>query len=402
MRKLFLAALIAIMTLLLVLPASAQEDESWYVYLLDANNNVVLRVDNDGTQTEYAVPLQEGAYFNPNETGFALDGRFMSFCANVNNPFGAAGWSAYIVNLLDGAVMRTIDFGEVYNCVASAFNAEGTRIAVGLMNRFPGDPNANESLPYWELRIYDVISGEVVAGFTSDDPMTADVTLAEIGAEGEDPIVPRPISVSEGEVVFQSFPGVGMGGLTRVNVYRWDIEAGTIEEIEQRGIINSDFLPETGEIVAPASDPSLPAGEPGGPLPAYNIVNLTDAEGSTGTIYTNTEQIVTTTTFVNDGEAIAVTLLDPYDPEELLQKMTVINIDRSGEVQETVGEYQGYVVVEAAPGGLLVIYDIPQPNGLPGFALDYDGADGTSERLWEYSPHDETGTFWQLIYTSER
>jgi hypothetical protein len=402
MRKLIVWIGIALLMLALAAPGIAQEEapEDWFVYLLDVNSYSLLRVNSDGSQTEFSLPLPANTFFGPSSSGFAAEGRFLVFCttqfASAENP--TPGWTAYVIDVFEGTVLRTFDIGQVSNCMANQFSEDASLIGVGLLNYFPGDPNADTSPPLWELQVYDVVSGEVVAELTADDPAAAGVELAEFGGPTDDhPIVPRFVQVSADSVVFQAYPGVGMGGPPEMNVYRWDIAANIVELLENRGSLVGDFIPETGEIVAPQHDPGLPSGEPGGPLPAYNILQLTDAEGNTETIYQNTEQIIVAATFVNDGEAIAVSLLDPFDPEQPTQHITVIMIDLEGNVLRTVGEFSGYVQTFTAPGGFILIHDIPQELTPPGFALQYHAADGTSTELWHYEP-DEVGTFWQVLH----
>ncbi|MBE2269574.1 MAG: hypothetical protein IAE80_15160 [Anaerolinea sp.] len=384
--------LVLIVVLVLSVGAVSAQDAAWSAYLYNSVTRQILRVDLDGTQTPIDLGLPEGSYLGMNDTDFTPSGDMLAYCVidynaaptNMGTPT-----TLHLYSLTVNAPVAVVDLGASMGCWIS-YNAEGTMLAVGLVHYYSGDPAADLSQPAWELRVLDAASGETIdtlspsAQFALDAGLTSDLTL-----------MPDVRFFAGSQIIFAGIMW-GTEGAPLEPAFLWDISTDVVQPF--------DYWWHPGLSVSGADlawldlDPMLPVGDPGGPVPQSNIVRMLGADGSPVTVYHSPDWILLDTEFVNNGRALALQLLEPFDPNAPMGSNAIrwLLLDRQGGTVD-LGTYPGFTQVIGAPDGLLLLHaDSAQPG--TGMTLDYVTATETRV-LWQ-DVSENSGAAWNIIWAS--
>ncbi len=156
-------------------------------------------------------------------------------------------------------------------------------------------------------------------------------------------------------------------------LFTWNLADNTVDPVEVAGwgTQTLDYLPQTGELIWTAVNPALAAGDPGGPMPPYNVLMIHDADG-TRMLYHSPDWLIMGADFVNGGRQIALRLLEPFDgtgmPGE--QSTRVVLMDRTGTMTD-VGNYPSYTEIVPAPGGFVVMWAEFGDSSMPDYKLQH-------------------------------
>lgn len=160
-----------------------------------------------------------------------------------------------------------------------------------------------------------------------------------------------------------------------------------------------DTLEATGEAAWVAINPDLPAGNPGGPMGAYNAVMLADESGQERMIYHSPEWIIADVTFINNGRQLAISLLESFDVDNpSVQRSRWIALDRAGNVTE-LGTFESFSEVAAAPDGYYILWSQMSDdlNRLT-MTLEYH-TNGQATELWSIEGENR-GITWDLAWAT--
>ncbi|MEQ8675984.1 MAG: hypothetical protein RLP44_23340 [Aggregatilineales bacterium] len=380
MRKLLL--MISSLMLLMVgsLPAFAQT-EDWSVILFDGSTNRLIKVDADGTGTPIDLGLDANTFAN--EFTFSPDGGLVAFCAN-RPPMGAdqsAIWKLVVRDLANESTVYEQEFTDNQGCRASAFNADASLLAYGVVNYLPWDENIDSTIPAWELRLID-LSGNVVDSLNSNSPGVAELNLDE-----QFPVMPDVDDFGADELTVAAYPWVGMGGISDLPGFVWTLADDSVMLApDYVGRFNDDRLP-TGETVWSTLDQTIASAEPSGPVPQANVVRVADANGDVRTIYQNTEFVIISTTFVNNGQDVLVQLLEAFDPnnQQQIYGSRFDLVSRDGTVTPLDERYTSFTQGVAVPDGFVIVWAEHDPTqSEPPISHVDDYSSGTAERIYTY------------------
>jgi len=367
--------LLVIGILLMTALSSAQETPQWSAYLFDNINYDLIRVSHDGTTEAFSLGLSDNEYLSQNEITISHDGQLVAYCKTSRDQ-GNDLKILVIREIETGNNLHEITFGTHPACAATAFSEDDTWIALSLVHRNAFDTTGGDA-PFWSLRFINVETGATDESRILEE---TDEMMPEFVLFGEDiPLMAHIEQFDDEHIVFLGYPYVGMGGPSHVPAFDWNFADKTVTELSlEYGRIGNDFLPETGELVYPALDESLEAAQPDGPLALANVVNVQDADGTVNTIYHNEEWVIVNTTFINDGQSIAVLLLAGFEPgmsPDKTNDLRIDIIDRDGTVTVLDREFDDALWLENAPGGMAIFFT-PNPSA------DFNG---TQILLWNGS-----------------
>lgn len=391
-----------LLCLLLIIGSTSAQESIWSVYLYNNSDKTLLRINANGTQSTIPLNLSSDIYISTWEMAFSPDGNTLAFCTSDWTQATEAGVpSAFtIMDLTSGSTLHQIELGNTQGCRAAGFSADGSLVSLSRFNYYLGQAGMDTSLPAWESQLFNVTTGEVVSQFSSNSPelLVMDELLREF------PIMPEIRDFTDTSLVFLAVPW-GIGGIPEVDAYRWNFGTdGNFSRDSYWGAYSADSLPETGEMVWLEYDANLPAGNPGGPIASFNVVKYLAPDGTESVIYTNTEWVIVNSMFVNDGQQVALMLLESFDPEaneELtIQNTQWILLNRDGTTTD-LGTYGTFTELTPAPTGLLMLetkytQEDFQPPIL--FTLQYYVAGGFID-LWTQQTDDE-GASWQIAYVT--
>jgi hypothetical protein len=381
--------------LLMAMPAFAQDSTQWSAYLFDNVNNQFVQVSSSGETRQFSLAIPEGSYvygINVNN-----DGSQVAYCYDYRTEPFAEGLMKLVVRDIDQeATLYEIELGQAIGCSVSAFESDVLALSIVYAYAF----NEVEG-PYWELRLVDPITGETLSSLTNESPEMPEV--ASFG-QADVPVLAEVRELSRESVKFMAIPYVGSEGPAEMPAYEWNVSAGTVSELPAPyGRFNADTLPETGEVVFPVLDESLAYAIPEGPVPQANQVKILDANGER-LIYQNTDWVIVDTHFVNNGDAVLVTMiagLDDGNPEISTESRYAL-VKRDGTVIEFAENFEGAVFVEAIPNGALFVYT---PNPSPSESIPVHvlvmSSDGTLNAFADLELDARLG--WspaQLVWTS--
>lgn len=389
MRRL---ALVIGLVLLAAFPVFAQE-MAWSAYLYNGMTKELLRVNADGSTESFNLGLAENEYVGSFDMAFSSDGGRVAFCVPVFDMQSSQGRATLVVRDIAAStdILRQ-DLGEAIGCRVgrAGFNDDASRLAVSLANPFPPDAGR----PIWRILLLDSATGATIEEINPTYP-----ALAQFPLLTEGPVLPYVQRFTADELIFAEVP-YGIGGGGEWQAYRWSLDSGAVEPVEGWGHIGLAWLPTTQEIAYVAADESLPAAQPVGPFPPFNVVRLLDADGVPRIIYHNAEQSPVGTVFISGGRELAILLMEGYNtaqPDQAaLQRW--IALDRQGG-SRALTEDSIYVQLMGAPGGFVALSQRlnDQTMGTQQFTLLY-GADGQSRELWT-SP-EGTEQSWELAWVT--
>ncbi|MBI5668171.1 MAG: hypothetical protein HZC41_09205 [Chloroflexi bacterium] len=389
MRRL---ALVIGLVLLAVFPAFGQA-AAWSVYLYNGMTKELLRVNEDGSTESFNLGLAENEYIGSFDMAFSSDGGRVAFCIPVFDGQSNQGRATLVVRDITAEtdIVRQ-DLGEAIGCRVGreGYNDDASRLAVSLANPFPPDTGK----PLWRILLLDAATGTTVDELNPTYPALAEYPLLTQG-----PVLPFVQRFTADDLIFAEVP-YGIGGGAEWQAYRWSFDSGAVEPVEGWGNIGLAWLPTTGEIAYVAADDALPAAQPVGPFPPFNVVRLHDADGGPRTIYHNGDESPAGTVFINDGRELAILLMEGYDaaqPDQAtLQRWVALNRDGS---RRDLTENSIYVQLMGAPGGYVTLTQQlnDQTMGTQQFTLGY-GAEGNTRELWT-SPQG-TDQSWELAWVT--
>jgi hypothetical protein len=341
--------------LLMAMPAFAQDSSPWSAYLFDSVNNELVQISSSGETERFSLAIPTGSYIY----GMSVnsDGSQVAYCYDYRVDLYAEGVMKLVVRDIDQeASLYEIELGQAIGCSVSAFQSDVLALSIVYAYAFNEVEGA-----YWELRLLDPITGETLSSLTNESPEMPDV--ASFG-QADVSVLAQVRELSRESVKFMAIPYVGSEGPAEMPAFEWNVSAGTVRELPAAyGRYNADFLPETGEVVFPVLDESLAYAIPEGPVPQANQVKILDAEGER-IIYQNTEMVIVDTHFVNNGDAVLVSMIPGLieDHPEYSTQSRYALIKRDGTVVEFSEAFDGAVFVEAIPNGALFVYT-PNPSG---------------------------------------
>lgn len=392
MRKSFL---LVMAFLLMALPVFAQDNTQWSAYLFDNINNALIHVGTNVETASYSLGIPTGSYIH----GMSINdaGNQVAYCYNHRIDPNDTGTMKLVVRDIDQqANLFEQDLGLLVGCNVSAFTNDVLALSMVYSYGFD-DPSGK----LWELRLIDAITGENIAVLDNENPAMPAVAL--FGRETV-PVLADVIQLSRESVTFRAIPYVGSEGPAELPAYEWDVVAGTVTELPVGvGYFNADFLPETGEVVFSVLDESIEAAMPAGPIPQANTVKIQDANGER-VIYQNSDFVITATTFVNNGQAVLVSMWPGFDEAnpDAMGSVHFALVSRDGTVTEFAEEFNGAVFVDSIANGAVLAYT-PQlsDGGLAPSQVLVLGADGSLNLFAEVTIDYSLG--WsppQLVWTS--
>jgi hypothetical protein len=378
-----LRTLLLIALLVMTVPSMAQESD-WSTYLFNGFTGELLRIDSDGTQTTYNLGVESPVTFGVHEMAFTADGKIAAYVLGEATTNGNT--FTVIVRDLQGGVNlleQTVEGAMAVRVSRDAFSTDASRIAVGILNTIGHDPAADTSKTAWQLQVYDIASGALVNELNADSDLMANTPLAKTGYMPD-------VRLFENNTLY--FAGLMWftHGMAENPAFVWDMDAGSVTEAPEWGIGFGDRLrTEDGfEWAYPALDESLDAAQPGGPMPISNLVNVKTADAETQTVYTNSEELPASVRYINDGQSLAIQLLEGFDETnpEYVQRVRWVALNRDGSVVELTEPIAASNIMVDAPGGYLylttIIGESPQEVTT---TLYYGTVGGEMTEVWSMS-----------------
>ena len=348
MIKRFVFLMIA---LLISTTAFAQDnDTTWSAYLLDTIDYSLVRVDADGSTDTFSLGLEADAFINQTEITISNDGTLVAYCKTTPE----ATKTLVIRDIMTATNLQEIEFGTIPACAATAFSVDDTTIAVSLVHY-----QAFETVPdgeaRWSLNLITVEDGTIQTTLDDNNP-----NMPAYDLFGDDvPMMADVQSFTDDSITFWGIPFVGMGGPSYVPAYNWVVSDNMItQQAREYGIFGSDLLATTGEFIYPSLDETLPAAEPSGPMPQANVVELLIPEQDAITIFVSDEWIISSATFINNGQSIAVLSVPGFSANATAQNMNTTRIDvinRDGTVVLADAFVDSFGVLSAVDGGMLIV-----------------------------------------------
>jgi hypothetical protein len=393
MRKSFL---LFMAFLLMSLPVIAQDNSQWSAYLFDNINNALIHVGTTVETQSFSLGIPTGSYIY----GMSVsdDGSQVAYCYNHRTDPNADGIMKLIVRDIDQqANLLEQDLGQLAGCSVTAFTSDLVALSMVYIYDFN-----NMTGKLWELRLIDVLTGETVASLDNENPIMPAVSMF---GQPNVPVMADVRELSRETVRFIAIPYVGSEGPAELPAFEWNLAAGTVSELPlPYGYFNADYLPETGEIVFSVLDETLPAAQPFGPMPLANTVKVLDATGE-HSIYQNSDFVIASTSFVNNGQSVLVQLFSGFDeqnPDAMDMSIHYVLLNRDGSSVEVAQEFFGAVFTDAIPNGAVFAFT-PQlaSGGLEPTQILVLGADGTLSHFTDVTIDYSLG--WsppQLVWTS--
>lgn len=374
-------------------------DEPWSVYLY---NDVEIRQFNaDGPSATYNPQTGNSLFasmiaVSPDESRIATCTTAPSF-----DPNGLSVATLTVHDLTAQSRLFDVALGEAIACEVTrdAFSLDGAQMAVGLITPWPTAPRTPQAEITWQIHLIDTATGEII--HTLDSLSAQSGGLDSVSGGMYLPYIRR---VEAGEVIFALVPWFTHGQPYN-DAYRWDLATNSITEEPMWGrtfgfgdqILTADGF----EFAYTMLDESQPAAISDGPVSPMNTVVVQREGGEPQAVYTNTEELITEVGYINDGNALAIQLLQGDERETepgypIQQRVRWIMLTRDGTVTEIVPSFDGGPVdVMAVPDGYLQFTGIYGVEGiLP--SLNVVTSEGTTN-LWTFDPN---GTGFNLLYAT--
>ena len=388
MFRRFSLLLLLCISILAVMPAQAQDN--WFTVLYNSMTKTFLRVSVDGTQETFSLDLPEDAFIGAREMAFSPDGSRVAFCLidyseNNQNPT-----TLYVRDLTSGTNIIEKDLGTSIGCRVVG-NEDSSQLSVGLIRYYESDPAADTSQSAWELPVIDATTGETLHSLNTDSPAAAALEYPY----GES-FLPYVLHFSDNEVIFGEVP-YGTEFPPDFPTHAWQLEGDTLEPTKGWGFPFSAHLESTGEVAWLAQDPNLPAGQPFGPVPSNNIVNVTDANDETRVVYHSPDWILTGVEFMNGGAQLLLQLSEPLDMSDPNQTPSTrwIALDRQGNKTDLFTS-EGFASLSIAPDGYL-LFSTTSASLPATYTLEYHGEGGIETLLTLES---EQYGAWEVAYVT--
>jgi hypothetical protein len=392
--------LLALATLVTgLLPAAAQEG-IWKAYLFNASTGELLQINADSSQASYTLGIDnnDGSYTGGFDLAFSPDGLRAAYCRMryATTPETPTAAELIVHDLVSGQDVLRQPMRALQACRtgADSFNEDGTRLAVGIVNGFTGDPGLPAGYPSWEYQIIDATNGNLLAALTPEAAPVSELPWANNSV-----LMLTERFAGEG-VIFKVAAYASEG--TFDDAYLWNFREGSLVATPYWNSIGVDWLPTTGEYAVSVLDPNYPVGEPLGPVPIYNVTQVA-SPAETRTVFTGgAEWLLLDQVFVNDGRSLAMLMLSAYDNNDpnAPSRTRWTLLERDGRLQDLyIGEW--FSDLRAIPGGyLLFTQDTPPASGTG--ATSYSlriGSGEAMQTIWQ-SPPADTYQGWEFIWTT--
>ncbi len=402
--RLFAVIILIVALCAAVFPASAQS--GWTAYLFNTSNGQIVQVGPGGEQASYALGNnpEGGEYLSSFNITITPDGKYAAYCLIVYPPQTDTNppkpQASYILRDIaaEQDVVR-VDMGSPISCSAGPHNLspDGSLIAIGKVNSFPGDPNADPNLPLWSINVLETMTGKAQYELNNRSPLVADSSFDTTFTSN--PILPLIVEVDDTGLAFQAARYASEGRLD--TAFRWDFTGDQYAPVDVWGKYGLSQQTATDEFAYTELDSALPAGDPGGPIPTSNVVRLLDQARTVSTVFVGgADWLPLNTVFVNDGRDLAIMLLESFkfseDPN-IVQRNRWLLLNRDGSSSDIFLD-DNYATVMAVTGGyLLFVQDFQrdQPNNFPTFSL----TDASGSAIWQSPPADSWQN-WELLWVS--
>ena len=383
----------------------AQDAPDWFVYAYNSLDQQLTRIHHDGATETIALPLSENVFLSASEMSIDNSGNHVAFCEMVTDNAGNTTGTVKWVDLSQSSTQTVAEYSEVGGCRVSSFSADASQIAVSTVTNMPqmdGTPNVNGQ-PVWRVQIVRIADGEIVHELNAADDIAPAFDQFGVGV----PMMADVQVFTDEAITFMGIPWVGMGGPSQLPAYTWNWDSNTLTEASLFGRVGDDFLAESGELVYPVWDDSRPYAEPIGPMASANQLHVTNDNG-TRVIYENSEWVITSASFVNNGSQIMITLLggispsNPQPVEPIPVRYELLN--RDGTVLSVGEPYTSYTQVGAIPGGTAILWVDHNPMGdgtaIPTYHLD-EYNDSVLQTIWQEQPdaNSQGFSFPELVWT---
>jgi hypothetical protein len=304
----------------------------------------------------------------------------------VNQADGAHA-SLIVRDVISQAVLVNVDLGTTDGCWVT-YSEDNSQIAVGLVRYYAGDPNADTRFPSWQLLVFDATNGSQLHEM---NPSKGSAVF-----DAARTVMPDVRYFANNQIVFAAIPW-GTEGFPLSPAYFWQLSDDSLQPIDRWWRWGLDSLTQTGELVWIELDQSLPAAEPGGPMPQANAVKLADKSGQERTIYRNSDWIIMQTQFIDNGRQLAINELEGFDPNRNPggQSTRWLALDRGGTVSE-LATIAGYSDLAAAPDGYVLLW-ASDPSATPVLTLEYRSGRETTT-LWR--TQETGGITWSLLWAA--
>lgn len=390
---------------LTLLPTAAQDSaQTWFIYLFDNVNGELLRVENTASFEIFQLGLEEGEFATRSDMAISDDGALVVFCKYTMSDTGNSTRTLIVRDIAANANLYETPLEPGYDgCRPSGFNADGSQFVFSTTAILNFDAQTGQviegDVPLWRIQIIDTASGEILNEINSTMPDAPSVDT--FGRNSPVPLMADVIEFNDEGVLFRGIPYVGMEVPGELPAWSWNLTDNTVSPVSNVGRVNSAYLPQTGELVYPALDEALPAAQPGGPMSQANVVNVQSADGTIQTIYWNTEEVILGVSFVNDGQAVGVTLLEGFDqnnPSDTFMLRHII-VDRSGQVTDVGQPFEQSIPIEGVPGGAIIVWAVNDAQGYP-FTHIGSVENGSLRELMSYQPPMDRGySFLEIVWT---
>lgn len=353
----------------------------WYAFLYNGASRQLLRINAEGAQETFDLGLDENIFLGGQDMAFTADGGRVALCANSAHSETPQGDTTLIVrDLAAQQNVMALPLGENIGCrvTRAGFNEDASQVAVGVVKYFPGSPEADPNSPAWRLLVVDVASSSIVAELNADSPQ-----VSEAGMLADTALIPEVRHFTDNQIIFAEVPWA-VGAAPEWRAFRWQPASGALE-LDGAGYWGKSglsYIPQTSELAWLDMDPSLPASDPGGPLPAFNVVKMLD-NGADRIIHHTGDWSLVDTEFINAGRQLGILWLstfDPNNPDE--QEGRWMALGRDGSLTELVSSATFSQIANAPDGFALFELSFNEDFTQQTARLSYV-ANGERRTLWE-------------------
>jgi hypothetical protein len=397
--KLILPLMMLVALLTGLIPTAAQEG-LWKAFLFNATSGELMQVNADGSQASYDLGIDNSAnsFVGGGDLAVSPDGLRVAYCRLVYpaDPQAAPTAALIVHDLVANQDVLTLPVSARQGCRAGegAFSDDGTRLAVATVNGFNADPTLPAGMPLWELMVYDLNTGTVLASLGPESPLVAGLPWV-----GNSVLMLTERFSAEG-VIFKVAAWASEG--TFEDAYLWSLVECSVTVAPHWGAWGVDYLSSTREYAVSALDPNRPLGEPAGPMPLYNVVQVI-AGPDTRTVFAGgVEWLLLDQVFVNDGRSLAMQMFSAFDTNDpnALSRTRWSLLERDGRLTDLyIGEW--FSDLRAIPGGYLLFTQDDAPavgSGATRFSLRLGAADAM-QTIWQSPPAADYQS-WELVWTT--
>jgi hypothetical protein len=341
---------------------TASADGEWSVYLLNQDPVELVQVSHDGTVRAFDLGVRDIGTFG-GQIAVAADGSEAAYCQTAVANDGAV--DAYpVVKLIirdfeTNSTRVETEIGSSDGCRinSQSYSADHALLAVGLIN-----PSTTPEDTFWRLLIIDTSTGQIVHELNSESAIAV-ANGQSVGLSNY--FMPEPRLVSDNEIIFTQIAWRS-DGLPVGDGVRWNWVDNTLTRAANWGNHTVDSIMETGELVWAGYDIARPAADPGGPIPQSNVVYVKDASGTVIPVFYTEDYVIIDTLFINNGQEIAVFMLEGFDPEnppQGNQPTQWVAVDRAGNVRTLHADLLNFSQMTGAPDGYALLTMVNPTDG---------------------------------------